>query len=56
MGQTDGNNDGQLNIADAIAILGHLFGGTGPRGQPFPNCGVDGVADALPACEYQHCP
>ena len=32
--ERDGNDDGQLNIADAIKILGHLFGGDGDLAAP----------------------
>ena len=52
----DGNDDGDINIADAIAILGHLFGGTGELPAPFPDCGADGAADALPPCVFSNCP
>ena len=52
----DTNDDGGLNIADAVTILSHLFGGAGPLLPPFPTCGVDPTEDALPKCEYTHCP
>ncbi len=37
---------------DAIAILGHLFGGAGDLPAPFGACGSDPTDDALPKCEY----
>jgi len=48
----DGNDDGQVNIADAVSVLSGLFGGGPPPPAPYPDCGPDGTADALPACAY----
>ncbi|MGE3167232.1 MAG: hypothetical protein AB7O52_20180, partial [Planctomycetota bacterium] len=46
----DANNDGQINIADAVALLGSLFGSPSVP-LPFPNamdgCGADMDMDAL---------
>lgn len=53
----DCNDDGMLNIADAICQLSGLFGNpTVPPPSPYPGCGVDPGADALPSCSYAHCP
>lgn len=52
----DVNDDGQLNIADAISVLGHLFGG-----DPAPSCsdaadanddGLLNIADAISILGY----
>jgi len=52
----DANDDGAMNIADAIATLGHLFGGAGPLPAPFGACGEDGTAvDALDCKVYAPC-
>jgi hypothetical protein len=46
----DANGDLLLNITDPLALLGHLFlGGPAPPA-PFPECGPDPGAGALP-CE-----
>jgi len=41
-----------VNIADAVSVLAGLFGGGPPPPAPYPDCGPDGTADALPACAY----
>ena len=46
----DINNDEALDISDGVALLGHLFTGGAPPASPFPACGTDPTADALP-CE-----
>jgi hypothetical protein len=51
----DGNDDGRLNIADAVSILGYLFGGAGPLPLPFDACGYDPTADYLCGCSSS-CP
>ena len=43
----DGNDDGDLNIADAVGILQHLFNNGGPLPAPFPNEGQDPTSDSL---------
>ena len=43
----DANDDGDVNIADAISLLGHLFGGAPPLEEPFDTCGSDHTADAV---------
>jgi hypothetical protein len=43
----DGNDDGTLDITDAIFILAHLFlGGPAPP-RPYPEPGDDPTPDAL---------
>ena len=43
---SDANDDGAVGIADAIAILGHLFA-ISPGPTPLGECTVDGSLDAL---------
>ena len=43
----DGNDDGRLDVADAIFVLDHLFGGGAPLPPPFPEPGVDPTVDGL---------
>ena len=43
----DANDDGAVNIADAVSILGHLFGGEEPLPDPFLACGPDPTDDSL---------
>ena len=43
----DANDDGALNVADAVYGLTYLFSGGGPPPAPFPEPGVDPTADAL---------
>ena len=43
----DVNDDGSIDISDAIYGLGHLFSGTAPPPPaPFPDCGADPTDDA----------
>jgi hypothetical protein len=35
------NGDALIDVADLVAILGHLFLGAPPPGAPFPSCGGD---------------
>lgn len=56
MDSGDANDDGKIDVADAIKILGHLFTNTGPLPDPFAACGSDPTDDAL-ACEvFAPCP
>ena len=43
----DANNDANVNIADAIYILGYLFGKKPAPPAPFPNAGLDPTVDNL---------
>jgi hypothetical protein len=52
----DANDDGSVNLADALVIFGHLFSGHPRIKAPFDSCGVDPTEDGLscgafPACE-----
>jgi hypothetical protein len=51
----DANDSGAVDIADAIAILSHLFAHTGPLPPPFGACGIDPTIDALDCLSYPHC-
>ena len=52
----DANDDGSMDIADAIALLGYLFSGQPAPPVPFIECGLDPTDDPL-ACEtYNSCP
>jgi hypothetical protein len=44
-----------VDIADAIAVLSHLFAGAGPLPEPFGECGVDSTEDELGCTEYPPC-
>lgn len=52
----DCNDDGAVDIADAIALVSHLFAGAGSLPEPFGACGIDPTVDDLgcesfPPCE-----
>ncbi|HLU50163.1 MAG TPA: hypothetical protein VK116_18830 [Planctomycetota bacterium] len=50
----DVNDDGRLNVADPVFIVGYLFSGTAAPPPPFPDCGPDPDGDDFgcdaPAC------
>ena len=43
----DANDDGGLNVADAIYEFNYLFRGGSPPPLPFPAVGADPTADGL---------
>lgn len=43
----DANDDGAIDVSDAVHSLAFLFGGTGSMAAPFPDCGSDPTPDAL---------
>lgn len=51
----DTNDDGRLDIADAVFLLSHLFLGTEPPPVPFPECAEDPTADELDCEQYTVC-
>ena len=51
----DANDDGGLDIADAVKILGHLFAQAGPLPDPFGACGTDPTSDDLGCLSYAPC-
>lgn len=50
----DTNDDGALNLSDAILGLDYLFGSNVPLPQPASSCGMDPTLDAL-ACASAPC-
>ncbi len=46
----DANDDGTVNLVDAVALLFYLFEGGEPPPEPFTICGPDPTEDA-PTCE-----
>jgi hypothetical protein len=42
-------------VADAIALLSHLFANAGPLPAPFNQCGIDPTADTLDCGSYPPC-
>jgi hypothetical protein len=47
----DTNDDGLVNIGDAIFLLVWRFGNGSPPWPPFPECGSDPTVDQLGECE-----
>ena len=50
------NDDGAINVADGIALLGYLFSGAAAPPPPFDACGIDPTPDALECENYGGCP
>jgi hypothetical protein len=46
----DADDNGKLELTDAVAILGELFTDTGEIADPYPGRGSDRNADDLPPC------
>ncbi len=51
MDSADVDDSSQVNIADAISTLSYLFGNSFAPAYPFPDKGLDGTPDLLPACK-----
>jgi hypothetical protein len=51
MDAADTNDDGTLNISDAVTLFGVLFTGETTVAAPFPALGTDTTADGL-GCTY----
>jgi len=52
----DANDDGRVDLSDAIRVLLHLFARTGDLPEPFSQCDIDPTGDELgcggfPPCE-----
>ena len=47
MDAADANDDGSIDIADAIYLLSYLFGGGDQPPPPFPDPGIDPTPDTL---------
>lgn len=52
----DGNDDGGLNIPDAVAVLGSLFGQPAVPLPPPSTCDPDGTPDMLTCASFPGCP
>ena len=53
----DSNDDSNIDIADAVFVLGALFGGGPLPAQPFPDCGEDPTLDTTECTFYEaSCP
>ncbi len=48
----DTNDDGVINITDAVRLLGFLFLGSPPPPPPYPTPGLDFTPDDLDCCTY----
>ena len=44
-----------LDLGDAVTVLGHLFAGTGPLPDPFALCGADPTADTVDCAAFPPC-
>ena len=51
----DANDDGKIDIADAVKNLAYLFAFAGPLEPPFGECGVDLTIDALGCGSFSPC-
>jgi hypothetical protein len=51
----DANDSGEIDVADAITILSHLFANSGPLPEPFGACGIDPTIDELGCESYPLC-
>ena len=51
----DVNDDGKLNVSDAIGLLLFFFKGRGPLPEPFDACGLDPTSDPLDCTSFAVC-
>ncbi len=51
----DANDDGRLNVTDAISVLLHSFAGAGALPAPFVTCGTDPTPDDLECTTSEAC-
>ena len=51
----DANDDGAVDLADAIVVLSHLFDNAGPLPEPFGACGSDPTLDDLECSSCSPC-
>ncbi|MBN1443525.1 MAG: hypothetical protein JXA90_12515 [Planctomycetes bacterium] len=56
MDAADVNDDGQVDISDAVRLLGHLYLGSETPPDPFGACGEDTTEDELECSAYSACP
>jgi hypothetical protein len=56
----DADDNGQVQLTDAVRILGFLFLGTAPLPAPFdppgPSCGPDPTEDGIGCLSSSACP
>jgi hypothetical protein len=52
----DANDDGSIDISDAVRLLMFLFAQGDPVPDPFPDCGTDPTPDSLGCRSYPACP
>ncbi|NMD34243.1 MAG: hypothetical protein GYA73_00005, partial [Planctomycetes bacterium] len=52
----DANDSGEIDIADAVTVLGYLFTNGGPLPEPFSACGFDSTLDGLDCASFPPCP
>jgi len=52
----DANDDSGLDIADAVTARSFLLSGGAPPPAPYPMCGPDPTADAVPCSFFPPCP
>lgn len=52
----DTNNDGTVDISDAVYQLAFLFISGPPLPAPFPDCGADVTTDSLDCLDPMGCP
>jgi hypothetical protein len=55
MESADADDDGQVEITDAIFLLAHLFLGGAPPAEPYLACGLDPLDDGLSCLSYPPC-
>jgi hypothetical protein len=51
----DADDSGRVNVSDAVLLFRRLFGLVDSLPAPFPDCGEDPSADALPPCSPARC-
>jgi hypothetical protein len=51
----DADDNGQVQLTDAIRILTYLYVGESPPEAPFSDCGEDPTPDELPCLRQQGC-
>jgi len=56
MDAADANDDGRVNLSDAVILLNHLYGGGSGPANPYPECGYDLTQDELECESYEACP
>jgi hypothetical protein len=51
----DIDDDGNLNVTDAVLLLGFLFQGAAPPEEPYPECGPPPSAGLLECSSFSPC-